>query len=457
MWILIGLDSIDSYLGGCTTHFATYVVEEIFNLNGLITDYPRLIRLNPDIPWKTRGNGSVAIEAIIANKNVKKLVQNIKEKLYWYIDKIGGHYINSDPCIIFINGNKLTDTELELLNRFSINALYKLIKIDEILEIKNIIKDKIIAEIKPFGNKGLIGAISAIGNFIYNDYTFELLIYRNLMERYRNRDINLNNIRKKINKFLNEDTFAHIDFETNRLLWMPHGPDPVIAGIRSNNISSLMGIFRRIIDNIKYDRWMIFITNQGTNQHLENSNIKNNLYSIKIYNEVKIRAKISKNIVNLKGGHIFLKSFSNNTQFIIAGYYETGRMREVLKSIREEIIVGGGIKPNKLGGPPILNLQFIILKRPYFLKNIKVNIFCPKCYKKMDNKGKGYKCNQCNYKITFNKYKVKPLIINNIPTPQIYLPPYRSIFHISKPLKRYGREKKYRIKGLKNLLIFYTK
>ena len=47
--------------GGCTTYLATYLIEEIINKGGQIIDLPNLIRLNPDVPFKTRGNGAVAI------------------------------------------------------------------------------------------------------------------------------------------------------------------------------------------------------------------------------------------------------------------------------------------------------------------------------------------------------------------------------------------------------------
>ena len=46
---------------GCTTYLATYLIEEIINKGGQIIDLPNLIRLNPDVPFKTRGNGAVAI------------------------------------------------------------------------------------------------------------------------------------------------------------------------------------------------------------------------------------------------------------------------------------------------------------------------------------------------------------------------------------------------------------
>ena len=47
----IGIDDTDSIHGGCTTWVATEVIKELseFDLIG----HPRLVRLNPNVPWKT--------------------------------------------------------------------------------------------------------------------------------------------------------------------------------------------------------------------------------------------------------------------------------------------------------------------------------------------------------------------------------------------------------------------
>src|SRR2546428_313552 len=60
MVLWIGIDDTDGLQGMCTTFLATEIVRDLtrdFDLIG----YPRLVRLNPNIPWKTRGNGAVGI------------------------------------------------------------------------------------------------------------------------------------------------------------------------------------------------------------------------------------------------------------------------------------------------------------------------------------------------------------------------------------------------------------
>src|SRR2546430_3941249 len=56
----IGVDDTDSLRGMCTTFLATEIVRDLTADFGLI-GYPRLVRLNPNIPWKTRGNGAICL------------------------------------------------------------------------------------------------------------------------------------------------------------------------------------------------------------------------------------------------------------------------------------------------------------------------------------------------------------------------------------------------------------
>src|SRR2546427_7994220 len=60
MVLWIGVDDTDSLSGMCTTFLATEIVRDLTQDLDLI-GYPRLVRLNPNIPWKTRGNGAVCI------------------------------------------------------------------------------------------------------------------------------------------------------------------------------------------------------------------------------------------------------------------------------------------------------------------------------------------------------------------------------------------------------------
>lgn len=63
MLLHIGLDDTDSPNGMCTTYLGALLYRELSRF-GEPVDLPKLIRLNPNIPYKTRGNGAVSLTLI---------------------------------------------------------------------------------------------------------------------------------------------------------------------------------------------------------------------------------------------------------------------------------------------------------------------------------------------------------------------------------------------------------
>src|SRR5213594_382175 len=59
MPLYLGVDDTDSLRGMCTTFLATELVRALPDWD--LIGYPRLVRLNPNIPWKTRGNGAICV------------------------------------------------------------------------------------------------------------------------------------------------------------------------------------------------------------------------------------------------------------------------------------------------------------------------------------------------------------------------------------------------------------
>lgn len=447
MYILVGLDDIDSYDGGCTTHFATSVVEKIINLNGIVMDYPRLIRLNPDVPWRTRGNGAVALEAYIPKKNLIYLLNWIRRYLDYYLELEDGFRVETQPGILVLNGSKLRRKDYIMLYNFSRNALYKVVPQNVLRKIISSLRDKIIYLFNSYGRRGLIGALAAIGNYLPNDHTYELLVYRKINEKNRDRNIQV----EPDISYEDENTFAHLDLETAKPIWSPHGPDPVVIGIRGNKICSLLSLFSRIKKYIVFDRWMIFVTNQGTDEHLYACE---NLHKpVSIYSQFNGFVRIGRKTVKEKGGHIRLEASVDEEYIDLIAYEPSGKLREIVNKLVSDLYVkvGGSLKYSTVErGKIILNIQ--LMRIDDFSLSIYSNVkpICPRCGGSMESLGSnaGYVCKKCKYHISTSNMELKTDMVKWLP--QIILPPYRSIRHLSKPLKRYGREYKHRSKGIRN-------
>ena len=57
--MFLAIDDTDSTKGMCTTFLATEMIRAVEDLD--LIGLPRLVRLNPAVPWKTRGNGALCI------------------------------------------------------------------------------------------------------------------------------------------------------------------------------------------------------------------------------------------------------------------------------------------------------------------------------------------------------------------------------------------------------------
>ncbi|HYY92168.1 MAG TPA: tRNA(Ile2) 2-agmatinylcytidine synthetase, partial [Candidatus Dormibacteraeota bacterium] len=72
----IGIDDTDSESGGCTTYTAAVLFQELCKRGVQPSDFPWLVRLNPNIPWKTRGNGALSLH-IVADEDKLGEIQEV--------------------------------------------------------------------------------------------------------------------------------------------------------------------------------------------------------------------------------------------------------------------------------------------------------------------------------------------------------------------------------------------
>src|SRR5207247_3194915 len=98
----IGIDDTDSEKGGCTTYTAAVLFQNLIERGFKPSDFPWLVRLNPNIPWKTRGNGALAVHFFVEEEqieNVERVVIEIVEKTT--VSSTRG----KNPAVVLLRGN----------------------------------------------------------------------------------------------------------------------------------------------------------------------------------------------------------------------------------------------------------------------------------------------------------------------------------------------------------------
>ena len=418
----IGFDDTDSPTGMCTTFLAYKIVDLLQKQKTEFLDFPKLIRFNPNIPWKTRGNGAVSLK--IKTNQPSKIKKQIKNLVSKYSDTKNG----ANPGLVFFESDLIPSE----FTKFSNLALWQLINRNN---AKKFVKKNNLDFYYEGNGQGLIGAISAIG-YDFHDHTLELLSYRKKRRFGKKRIISTDSVKK-----MQEDTFPYtfnsFDTKRGRVLITPHGPDPVFYGVRGENVDSLVTATQILQSDEKLDGYMIFKSNQGTGDHLKN---ELNSETMKPYASGTLIGTVSNTPKITKGGHVFFTINSKNNEFWCAVYKETG-MSTIASNliIGDKISVGGGVRKASKNFPRIINLEFI--KIISLKKNLsQTNPICKKCKKKMKSKGRnqGFQCIKCGAK----NLKKTSLEIPRQIKKQLYIPKISAHRHLTRPLQRTGKTNK---------------
>ncbi|MCS7105130.1 MAG: tRNA(Ile)(2)-agmatinylcytidine synthase [Thermofilaceae archaeon] len=414
----VGFDDTDSPFGLCTTYLATLILTELHRGGFHFADFPYLIRLNPNIPFKTRGNGAVSIHL----ENVND-IEALKDTIQHYLEKYALNHPKTDPTAVIYTGPL---EQLKVLYHRALSDLVSPSLVKKLLD-KN-------GGIILGGNKGrgIVGAAASIGAYKLEKYTYELLLYRSPDIKKRNPSIE--EIILEIDKILRPLIFSNVDYRSGRILAVPHGPDPVAAGIRSLNPLVLTSISNRLAKLLECKQAVIYKTNQATNCHL---NVVKSIADLRPYDAAIVRGVVAGKVQKLKGGHVIFKITHNNSQATCAVFRETGILSRVAYCLREgdEVEVGGGVQPRTKG--LTINAEYI---RVLSVKSATIieNPTCPKCGKRMESagRGKGYRCKRCNYT---DIHTTK--IVKEVPRPLepgLYLQSPSAYRHLSLPKEIIG-------------------
>ena len=418
----VGLDDTDSADGMCTTFLAYNLVQTLSRLRkkSRLIDYPNLIRLNPNIPWKTRGNGALVlrIETDLGKEELFKVCKDL-------VDRFATSE-NANAGLVIHEGEAIPSEVSDFSNR----ALSSVLRLQE---AKKLIQK---TGMRSYGLRtcqGLVGALAGIGNELLDDFTFELIAYR------RNSSVPRSVDRAKVlrmNRMTVPKTFNSYDEENDRILIMPHGPDPVLLGIRGETPSVVRDAFGMLQPIVNLLGYMVFRSNQGTGEHLQTCL---DLSRLKTYCSGKITGTVLSKPTMQIGGHVFFELGNSQGIILCACYEPTGKLRNFAMSllVGDEIEVGGGVRKSTIRHPKVLNLEYI---HPVNLVEnvIYENPKCALCRVSMSSEGRnqGFQCPKCGALDRVGR-KTRRVQSRTMREGQLYLPDLKAHRHLTKPLQRY--------------------
>jgi tRNA(Ile2)-agmatinylcytidine synthase len=394
-------------------------------MDSVFLDYPLLVRLNPNIPWKTRGNGGICLR--IKTNQPSQIIEYMTKFIKTDSDISSG----ANPGLAILEG----DTIPLSLRQFSSKAMYDVLKMEDAEKLAS----QLSIQIFKYGDGlGIIGALASIGSLLEGDHTYEAIAYRKEQFQGSPRKIDKAKV-SKINTDTHPFTYNNFDSIHDRVLIAPHGPDPVFCGIRGEDPFTVIRALQYVLPLEKLEGYMVFRTNQGTNMHLQNDlSIK----KIGTHKAGYVRCKVTKRPTIIRGGHVLfeISDFSNN-KYPVAVYEPTGLGNIASKLIEgDSVDIGIGVSKNNSHSSSILNVEYLSILK---IADEKVNINppCSKCGKRMKSEGKnkGFQCKICGDK------NASKIVVTKQRDLQLgmYLPRLKAHRHLTKPLHRFGMEKTY--------------
>jgi tRNA(Ile2)-agmatinylcytidine synthase len=424
----IGFDDTDSTRQGCTTYVAALLLEQLEKLGVTFLDYPSLVRLNPNVPWKTRGNGALCIRV----EYPEELEDQIKDCTVRLVEEHSDlNWKGTDPGIVFL---KATQIPTELTD-FAKNAQTSIVALKKALKLIR----KFRAEAFGYNTqRGIIGALAAIGETLQQDHTFELIAYRTKENLGTKRRVDKESIFEMDEK-LQPHTFNNVDLETHRVIITPRGPDPILFGIRGETAETVRQAFCMVKPLEPVERWVIFRSNQGTDMHLKPIAA---LSEAQPYSSIIAKGTVWRNPEIVPVRHVVFAVKDDSAQVDCAAYEPTGALRKIARELMvgDEVEVYGAVRKPHADKPLTVNLEKIRVL--HLAKKTQLqNPACPDCGKRLKSMGKnqGLRCENCKTK--YRDLKKQELAQERSLKTGLYVTSTRSQRHLTKPLRRYGLEK----------------
>jgi tRNA(Ile2)-agmatinylcytidine synthase len=408
--MIIGIDDTDSKKGGCTTYIAALLPERLEGI-AKVDASPFLVRLNPNVKYKTRGNGAVAVSVHTEHPDkVREIAIKTVEENAMLDDR------NTNPGIIFLG---YTNEIAPELRTFAENTVRYVVSLRD---AKRIISKYSIEHHKFKNGRGLIGALAA-ATFCATglaDHTYELMTYRCRERIGKKREVDLESVRKADAETY-PLTWNTIDVENRRVVFAPHSPCPVLYGIRGDGLDAIKKA-RTLIRSEPVEREITFKTNQGTDMHIVHAGISD----AEEGSSYALEGVVTKTPETIVGGHVFFEISDGYERVKCAAFEPTKNFRNIIRMLEngDRVVVYGALKKKTI------NLEKIEIKS---LAKKMSNPKCPKCGRSMESMGKdhGYRCRRsCG---TFVKEKIT--VDREIKT-GFYEVPVSARRHLAMPLIR---------------------
>lgn len=414
---VVGLDDTDSReTGMCTTYAAALVAERLRREHTVRRLC--LVRLNPSVPYKTRGNAALAVHTDADAERAFGVARDIVDREAQVSDD------QTNPGVIVAPDNP--DAVPDEVADFSERGVREHCSSDRARSLASAAG----YEMAAWGNsRGLVGALAAVGAYrawsrADADTTYETIAYRARERWGTERDVNRESLFAAADAFY-PIVWDTVDRELGEAVCVPHTPGPVLYGIRGDDAGATRACADRV-ESESLARRETFLANQGTDAHLQEGTVA----GVRNGRAYQLDAWVATSPQTHEGGHVFLELTDGDATIHAAAFEPTGRFRDRVRALR----VGDRITGCGEVTDGTLKLEKLALRE--LDRTEVVTPTCQACGRRMESAGRtqGYRCRDCG---TSAGGKVQRDVDRDLELGWYEVPP-DARRHIAKPLVRGG-------------------
>jgi tRNA(Ile2)-agmatinylcytidine synthase len=391
----LGVDDTDSPSGGCTTHVLTELVALAADQGLDVVGEPRLVRLNPNVPWKTRGNAALSV-ALGHGTGAARTIGSVRGR----------------PVRAFARARRPSEAETDRFRTAAWDLVRDLARpsdrTDPALVVaarrlpEELYESAVTSVVEPEtvelalqragawwrterSNRGVVGAAAAAA-WPARRRTWELIAYRSAGATGP-RSVDADSVRAAARR--EPSLFLCHDPATRRLMVAPHTPCPILYGLRATTPDGALRA-RRWVRSEPVDRWLLFRTNQGTGDHLRATRTA----PLAPFTPARIQGAVAAPPESLRGGHVALDLITAAGTVTCRVFEPTKTLPAVARGLRpgDSVELWGGTGPD-----PVFRVEGIRVRAHGPAPGVPVAPRCPHCRRRARSLGtsRGYRCPGC--------------------------------------------------------------
>jgi tRNA(Ile2)-agmatinylcytidine synthase len=452
---VVGIDDTDSRERGmCTTYVATRVANRLREA-GVSLHRQLLVRCNPAVEHKTRGNAALALHAEGSSDDILSIAADVVAELAETADP------KTNPGVVVSpEASEGAANSRDAVADFARRALREQLTIEEACELV----DHLGYESRSWGNgRGRIGALAAIGAWAaFDEWTVEHIAYREPERWGSDRRVESERVLAAADRNY-PAVWDTVDRTAEELVCVPHTPGPVLFGIRGETAWSVEAVADAILTGTsgEYGNDLTyrggtdggtesatgtepatvrttFLTNQGTDAHLSGATID----AVRDGRAYRVEGTVVDAPETRAGGHVHLTIGDvpagpspldpdpDAEDLPCVAFEPTKRFRDRVRSLRigDRITVCGEVSDGTC------KLEKFALRDAIEVE--RVTPTCPSCERRMESAGagQGYRCRDCDRSAD---EKAEVSIDRSLEPGWYEVPPFARR-HVAKPLVRGG-------------------